>query len=257
MKKVSLSILKITLFLFTAIFFIGHNYAQAEEKPVVERLVTINLEDQDFNQALMNIADQSGITINIHGQIPAGKRDISITNMSLNEAMGHILRIYGVRNHAAAYNPEKKTVMLAILETSTLVAALSPQLQTRLDDCGGDILTSNQMEEIKKKSSLILAEMEESSLPITPYQIEHLREKSLNIESDMDPSSQLLNEEQLQLLREKNAEETEMDPSSQLLNDEQLQLLREKNAEETEMDPSSQLLNDEQLQLLRKNNTEI
>jgi hypothetical protein len=117
-----LSLCFVELFLLTAILLIGNNYVQAEEKPVAERLVTINLEDQDFTQALAVIADQAGITINIHGQTPAGKRDISINNMSLNEAMGHILRIYGVRNHAAAYNPDTGTVMLAILETSTMVA---------------------------------------------------------------------------------------------------------------------------------------
>ena len=201
-----LSVCFVALFVLTAIFFIGHNYAQAEEKPVAERLVTINLESQDFTQALKAIANQAGIRINIHGQTPAGIRDISINQMPLNQAMAHILRIYGVRNHAAAYNPETGTVMLAILETSTHLAVFSPQSQTRIDTKEGDVLTSNQMEELKKKSALILAEMEESSLPITPYQIEHLHEKSIDIITDMDQSSQLLDEEQLQRLREKNTE---------------------------------------------------
>jgi type II secretory pathway component GspD/PulD (secretin) len=145
MKKTPFILLKITLFLLTAIFFIGHNLAQAEEKPVAERLVSVNLEDQDFTQALKTIADQAGITINIHGQTPAGKRDISINQMPLNQALAHILRIYGVRNHAAAYNPETGTVMLAILETSTLVAALSPQAQPRIDISLDEPLTPEQL----------------------------------------------------------------------------------------------------------------
>ena len=71
MKKTPIILLKITLFLLTAIFFIGHSYAQAEERPLAERLVTINLEDQNFTQALEAIADQAGITINILGQTSA------------------------------------------------------------------------------------------------------------------------------------------------------------------------------------------
>jgi type II secretory pathway component GspD/PulD (secretin) len=103
-----LSLCFVVLFLLTAIVFSGHNLAQAEEKPVAERLVSVNLEDQDFTQALKAIADQAGITINIHGQTPAGKRDLSLKQVPLNQALAQVLRLYGVLNHAAAYNPEKR-----------------------------------------------------------------------------------------------------------------------------------------------------
>jgi hypothetical protein len=257
MKKVSLSILKITLFLFTAIFFIGHNYAQAEEKPVAERLVSVNLEDQDFTQALKAMADQAGITISIHGQIPAGKRDISITNMSLNEAMGHILRIYGVRNHAAAYNPEKKTVMLAILETSTLVAALSPQAQPRVDISLDEPLTREQLERLKEQSEIIVAEMEESALPLAPFQIEQLREQSSAMEKEMGEASQPLTPEQLERLREQSWQiENEIEEASLPLTPEQLERLREQS-HEVEMEDDSQPLTPEQLERLREQSVQI
>jgi hypothetical protein len=162
-----LSFCSIALFLLTAFIVMGHNLAQAEEKTVAERLVTINLEDQNFNQALKAVAEEAGITINIHGQIPAGKRDISITNMSLNEAMGHILRIYGVRNHAAAYNPEIGTLMLAILETSTTVAALSLGLEAKS--------VENEMKFLTEEEFARLApEYEEEYSTLTLYEFELL-----------------------------------------------------------------------------------
>ena len=135
MKKAPFILLKITLFLLTAIFFIGHNYAQAEEIPVRERLISVDKQDQDFVQALESIADQAGITFNIYGQIPEGKRDLSMDEVPLGQAMAQVFRMYGIRNHAAAYNPGTETVMLAILETSTHVATFQPEaIQRTVDD---------------------------------------------------------------------------------------------------------------------------
>ena len=126
MKKTPFILLKITLFLLTAIFFIGHNYVHAEEMPVRERLISVDKKDQDFTQALEAIANQAGIAINIHGQIPEGKRDLSMDQMPLGEAISKIMRLYGVQNHAAAYDPESKTIMLAVLGSGTYVVSLSP-----------------------------------------------------------------------------------------------------------------------------------
>jgi hypothetical protein len=247
-----LSLCSIALFLLTAFIVMGHNLAQAEEKTVAERLVTINLEDQNFNQALKAVAEEAGITINIHGQIPAGKRDISITNMSLNEAMGHILRIYGVRNHAAAYNPEIGTLMLAILETSTTVAALSPQSQPRIDISLDEPLTREQLERLKEQSEIIVAEMEESALPLAPFQIEQLREQSSAMEKEMEGASQPLTPEQLEKLREQSWQmEMEMEEASKPLTPEQLERLREQShrIQEAEESASKPLTRDQMQRL--------
>ena len=135
MKKTSFIQLKILLFLLTAFIFIGHSIGQAEEVPVRERLVSVNLQDQDFTQALEAIAGQAGITVNLHGQMPAGKRDLSMDEVPLGQAMAQVFRMYGIRNHAAAYNPGTETVMLAILETSTHVATFQPEaIQRTVDD---------------------------------------------------------------------------------------------------------------------------
>jgi small lipoprotein (TIGR04454 family) len=254
MKKVSLSILKIILFLLTAIVFSGHNYAQAEEKPVVESLVTINLEDQDFTQALKAIADQAGITINIHGQIPAGKRDLSLKQVPLNQALAQVLRIYGVLNHAAAYNPDTGTVMLAILETSTMMAALSPQAQPRIDISLDEPLTPEQLERLKEQSEIIVAEMEESALPLAPFQIEQLREQSSAMEKEMEEASQPLTPEQLERLREQSMQiELEIEEASKPLTPEQMKRLREQSRQqETEVEEASRPLTPEQLERLRE-----
>jgi hypothetical protein len=254
-----LSLCFVVLFLLTAFIVMDHNLAQAEEKPVAERLVTINLEDKDFTQTLKTIADQAGITINIHGQTPAGKRDISITNMSLNEAMGHILRIYAVRNHAAAYNPDTGAVMLAILETSTMLAALSPQTQTRIDAWISKPLTKDQEELLRTQSEIIVAEMEELSLPLVPYQLEQLREKSAELDSEMHQQSQPLTPEQLEHLSEQSRLiELEMEEISQPLTEEQLQRLKAHSDKiEEEMEIYSQPLTEEQMQSLRETSQEL
>lgn len=93
--------------------------AQATETPVSEPLISIDKKDQTFTQALKAVANQADITFKTHGDLPKTKRDISLKQVPLNQAMGYILSIYGVRNHAAAFNPETGTIMLSVIETST------------------------------------------------------------------------------------------------------------------------------------------
>ena len=254
-----LSLCFVVLFLLTAFIVMGHNLAQAEEKPVAERLVSINLEDQDFTQALKAIADQAGITINIHGQAPTGKRDITLKQVPLNQALAQVLRLYGVRNHAAAYNPETRTVMLAILETSTLVAALSPQDQPRIDISMDEPLTREQLEQLKEQSEIIVAEMEEALLPLAPYQLEQLREQNSAMETKME-DAQPLTPEQMERLREQSRQiEMEMEEASQPLTLDQLERLREQSRSriQDEEERTSQPLTEDQLRRLREQGQQL
>ena len=253
MKKTPFILLKITLFLLTAIFFIGHNYAQAEEIPVRERLISVDKQDQDFVQALESIADQAGINLNIHGQIPEGKRDLSMDQMPLGKAMAQVLRMYGVRNHAAAYNPETGTVMLAILETSTHVAALSPEAEPTIDFWDKP-LTEDQLARLREQSEIIVAEMEEISKPLTPEQLERLFDKSADIEWEMNEISQPLTPEQLERLRGQSAEiEREMHNNALPLTTEQMQKLRDQSSViESEMIETTKPVNPEQLMQLKE-----
>ena len=236
----------------TAIFFIGHNYAQAEEIPVRERLISVDKQNQDFTQALESIANQAGITINVHGQIPEGKRDLSMSQVPMGQAMAQVLRMYGVRNHAAAYNPETGTVMLAILETSTHVAALSPEAEPTIDFWDKP-LTEDQLARLREQSEIIVAEMEESALPLAPFQIEQLREQSSAMEKEMEESSQPLTPEQLERLREQSfVIELEMEEASRPLTPEQLERLRKQSRRIQEAEESaSKPLTREQMQQLQ------
>ena len=258
MKKTSFIQLKILLFLLTAFIFIGHSIGQAEEVPVRERLVSVNLQDQDFTQALEAIAGQAGITVNLHGQMPAGKRDLSMDQVSLGQAIAQVLRMYGVRNHAAAYNPETGTIMLAILETSTYVAALSPQTESKIDIWKSEPLTEDQLARLREQSAIIVAEMEEASQPLTYDQMERLRKQSHEIETEMEDDQPLTAEQQERLREQSWQMELEMEQASQPLTQEQLERLREQSRQvEMEMEDASQPLTPEQLERLREQSAQI
>lgn len=252
MKKTPFILLKITLFLLTAIFFVGHNYIQAEEKTVSERLVSLELKDQDFTQALEAIADQVGITINIHGQIPEGKRDMSMDLMPLGKAMAQVMKMYGVRNHAAAYNPEAGTVMLAILETSTQIAALSPQTQPKVDMVNDHNLTQKQFSQLRDYSNLMIAGLDQDHEFLSYEQMEMLKEYSDQMEGDTtdDP----LTPEQIQQLWEYSSQhdfqETDVDTP---LTADQIEYLRNYSSQknqETEMDTTP--LSPDQIEVMRQ-----
>jgi hypothetical protein len=247
-----LSLCFVVLFLLTAIVFSGHNLAQAEEKPVAERLVSVNLEDQDFTQALKAIADQAGITINIHGQMPQTKRDLFLKQVPLNQALAQVLRLYGVRNHAAAYNPETGTVMLAILETSTLVAALTPQAQPKNDMENDHNLTQEQLAKLQDYSNLMIAEIDHDHEFLSYEQQEMMKEHSDRMEGETKDDS--LTPEQIQKLIEYSAQhdfqETDVDTP---LREDQIEELRNYSSQknqETDMDTT--ILSPEQIEVMRQ-----
>ena len=213
MKKAPFILLKITLFLLTAIFFIGHNYAQAEEIPVRERLISVNKQDQNFTQALEAIANQAGIAINIHGQIPEGKRDLSMDQMPLGKAMAQVMKMYGVLNHAAAYNPDTGTVMLAILETSTMVARLPSKDEPEIEiSLSMEPLTGDQISQLVPDNPI-------DYMPLTLAQIDMLEPDD---ESDYQP----LSPEQMTQLEPENVDDY------QPLTQEQIEQLKPENVDD-------------------------
>jgi hypothetical protein len=251
MKTNYLSAYKSAIFLLTALIFFGHNinYIQAEEITVKDRLISIDMQNQDFTQAMEAIAGQAGVIINLHGEIPAGKRDLLMDQVPMGQAMARVLKMYGVRNHAAAYNPETGTVMLAILETSTMMAALSPETEPRIDLWKDEPLTEEQMDRLREQSEILVAEMEEASLPLTYDQMERLQEQSYDVEMGMD-EDQPLTTEQMEKLREHSWQmEMELAEASQPLTAEQLKRLRVQNEAEMKDD---QPLTPEQLQRLKE-----
>ncbi len=97
--------------LITAGLLLGLGSAGATNTQVQERLISIDKKGQDLTQALEAVADQAGVVFNVHGELPKATRDLSLKQAPLNQAMGHTLSIYGVRNHAAAYNAETDTIV--------------------------------------------------------------------------------------------------------------------------------------------------
>ena len=253
MKKTPFILLKITLFLLTAIFFIGHNCVHAEEIPVRERLISVNRQDQDFTQALEAIAGQAGITINIHGQIPEGKRDLSVDDVPLGQAIAQVFRMYGVRNHAAAYNPGTETVMLAILETSTHVAALSPETEPTIDFWDKP-LTDDQLARLREQSEIIVAKMDEHLQPLTAEQLDRLGQRSVDIDLEMEEIERPLTREQLQRLSEQSEQiGKEMKELERPLTHEQLEKLRQQSYKiEAETGGNRGQLTSEQKERLRE-----
>jgi len=259
MEKKSLLRCAATLFLLTAVLLFGYSFLHAENNPVQERMISIDKKDQNFAQALEAIAEQARITFNIHGELPQATRDLSLDQIPLDQALFQVLNIFGVSNHAAAYNPDTGTVMLAILKTSTQVAALSPQTQPRINIWNDKPLTEDQLSRFREQSEIIVAQMEEASLPLTFDQVERLREQSAEKDAEMEQYSQSLTPEQLERLRSQSRLlEMEMEEVSTPLTEEQLQRLRKQSELiEEEMEEYSQPLSQEQIQRLKENDPEL
>lgn len=232
----------------------------AADTPIQERLINIDQKAQTFTQVLDAVAEQADISFKTHGDLPQAKRDLTLNQVPLNQAMGHILRLYGVRNHAAAYNAEAETVLLAILETATHVADLSSQGKPGSDYWGGfEPLTQNKLSRLKKQSAIIVAQMEEISKPLTPEQLERLHDESANIEWERNELEQPLTPEQLDRLREQSAEiERVMHNNVRSLTTEQMQRLRDQSSIiKSEMEETKKPLTPEQLERLKEQSRSI
>ena len=148
-----------------------------------QRLVSVELKDQDFTQALETVAGQVGARISFHGKKPEARRDIVLSQVPMGEAISRIMRLYGVQNHAAAYNPESGTIMLAVLgshETAAWTLEEDTHSQTILR---GDPLTVEQFNLLVQDDHeiiepLTLAQLNDLSKsdnegnPLTPEQLQ-------------------------------------------------------------------------------------
>lgn len=145
--------------------------AWAADTPIKERLISIEQKAQTFTQALDAVAEQADISFKTHGDLPQAKRDLTLNQVPLNQAMGHILRLYGVRNHAAAFNPETGTIMLAILETSNNVAALPPDSSNVVSTDKPVFFTIEELSRLTPKTS-------EDFRTLSPEELEKLESAS-------------------------------------------------------------------------------
>ena len=120
MKKAPFILLKITLFLLTALIFFGHNnHIHAEEIPLRQKLISIDLNDQDFTQAMEAIAGQAGVKIDIHGNNPVGSRSLKFEAVPIDQVITEVANTYGILNHAVAFNSETKKLTIVILKSAS------------------------------------------------------------------------------------------------------------------------------------------
>ena len=128
------------LLLLTFTLTVSPGITLAEDAHIFKRQVSINKKDQNLIQIIEALAYQAEVTIDIHGRIPAEKKDILLNNVPLNEAMAQVLDLYGVKNHAIAYNSEAGTAMLAILGISAYVVPLPADKPTDMGVSRAEIL---------------------------------------------------------------------------------------------------------------------
>ncbi len=247
--------------MLTALIFLGHNvnHTHAEEIPIRERLISIDVQDQDFLQTLEVLAGQLGITIEIHGSKPGGTRSIDLDYMPVDKAMVRIMRAYGVRNHVASFNPEEMNLTLIIIGSAPFLASESVKTPKSRDFWKDEPLTKEQLARLREQSAIIVAQMEEAAEPLTPEQLERLREQSAKIEAEIEESSQPLTEEQLERLREQSFWiELDMQEASQPLTSDQLERLREQSRRiQEEEERAAQPLTEEQLRRIREQSKEL
>lgn len=186
---------KCLLFILTAVILFWHNGSQASETPVWERLVSIELKDQDLSQAIEAIAGQLGINLSFHGKKPTVKRDISLSQIPMGEAVSRIMRLYHVQNHVAAYQPESRTVMIAVLKSSTMTAGLPQELT---NEKGWDIYQPLSPEEMRQ------LEPDTSSQASNPLTFDELQQ----LEPDKENFGASLTEEEMQQLEHEDQKST-------------------------------------------------
>ncbi len=217
---------KCLLIVLTAVLLLWHNGFQAAEIPIWNQLVSIELKDQDLTQAFEAIAAQTGVSLSFHGEKPKAKRDISLSQVPMGEALSRIMRLYRVQNHVAAYQPESRTVMIAVLKSSTMTGGFPQEVTT---DKGWDIYQPLSSEE------MLLLEPDISSQASNPLTFTELQQ----LEPNEENYGESLTEEEMQRLDKD-------DQKSTPLTEEELEML-ENNEGEGGFGPGPTTLTKEEL----------
>ncbi len=176
-------------------------------------IVNLDLEDKDFNQVLSAISDQVGIEIVFLGEPPAAKKNIKLSNVTLDQAIAKVIRLYNIENHAVLYNAKDDTIL---------------QIELHGYAGGSGESHSSSLAILKENSKRIEAEERRALQPLTEEQLVILKENSKIIEAEERRALQPLTEEQLAILKENSKIiEAEERRALQPLTEEQLAILRE------------------------------
>jgi len=190
------------LLLLIPCLILGSEPAKAADVPVQERMISIDKQDQDFTQALETIADQAGITINIHGQTPTGKRDILLNEVSVKKAIIQIMRLYGVKSQAFAYDDKNNLLHGWILSsTSDSLSAMRGRKDiTSVDDILDQSITLAELKKLEDDYS-------DGKIPGQPWEKSITLDEMEGLERDDSdgilpglPEEESITREEMQLL---------------------------------------------------------
>jgi hypothetical protein len=243
--------------LLTLLTCVTPGFARPIQALECERLVNLEMKDQDFDQALEVIKGQMKIEIVYHGPRPdpATKRDISFAKVPLDQAVARIMRTFGVENHVAIYNTDNNILVQVDVHGFSAVAAAPPLQNPKRLSMDADIkpLALAQTDHLIAQSTLIIAQMKKSARRLTPEQRKSLQGQSAGIEAERAESMKPLSPEQLDQLKARS-QLIELDEQrDQPLSSEQLQRLQiNSNRIEAEVETKSQPLTNEQHMLLLK-----
>jgi hypothetical protein len=221
-----------------------------------KRLVTLEIKDQNFSRTIEAIAGQLKIEILYHGPEPAAKRDISLANVPLDQAVSRIMRTYGIENHVTVYNTDKNILVQVEVHGFSGAGVVLPLQNQKRPGMGADRgpLTLDQTDRLIAQSALIDAEMDENSRRLTPEQVEQLKSHTEEIEAEKAKSMKPLTPQQLDQLKTRSQKIELEQQHDQPLTPEQLQKLRRNSDRiEAELEGKSQpLTNEKQILLLKE-----
>ena len=196
-----------SMILLTSLLFLAPT-AQAAETPIKERIISIDLQNQNFTQAIEAIADQAGISIKLRGEKPQGNRDLSFKKLSVENAIAQVLRQYGVQNHVAAIDTKKQQLMLAVLETSKYI---EPSITEQESADNKQKLNIQPL--TAKQIAQLVPEDPANKLPLSKEQISQLQP---------EPEHEPLTQEQIdQLIPEEEHEPLTQEQIDQLIPEEE------------------------------------
>jgi hypothetical protein len=220
-----------------------------------DHLLSIEMKNMNFQQVIDAVAAKMNMTIVLHGEQPIVKRDISFSTMPLEQALGRIMRLYGVENHAEIFNTDNNNLVRVDVHLYSTTGDV-PNLQTQnaMDVSDSEKpLTFDQMSNLIAQSELIEEELKESALPLTPEQTERLRLQSEELEAEINTGSAPLTSEQLANLKERSQMIELEEQHDQTLSSDQLQRLRQNSSKiEMEMERAQQPLSEEQVLRLQE-----
>ena len=210
--------------------------------------INLKLQQQSLSQSLGAIAEQIDIAISLTGTPPQSMESINLENVSLDEAIDRLMKLYGITNHAAIYDLEEKKILLTIIQSAGTGRKQAREIIRQVQNDDSDtILTGTQIAQLKATND------DSNNTPLSSEQKMYLEQKAFEYEYKVSEKTQILNSEKVQILRSKNLEANIQDKKENLaLTNKQLELLKRKKRDQELLMPKSSKLTTDQILKLKK-----